>query len=60
MNLKKNLKSKVGQAVVEYIVLFAILAASVLVVFGAFSPEGAGIRSKFDSSINAAIAHINQ
>lgn len=60
MTLKKNLKSMKAQAVVEYIVTFVVLAAGILVIFGAFNPESLGIRSLFNQAVNNAIAEIQR
>lgn len=59
MNLKKHLKSLKAQAIVEYIVIFIILAIGIVVIFGAFNPEKVGIRSVFDQTITKAISRIN-
>lgn len=60
MNLKKDLKSKRGQAVVEYIVSFIVLAVGIIIIFGGFNPENLGIKSGFEHALDNAINQINR
>lgn len=60
MSLKKCLINRRAQSAVEYIVTFAVLAAGVLVVFGAFSPDNLSIKSAFDRAVDNAITEINR
>ena len=60
MSFKNGLKSQKSQAVIEYSVIFLVLAAGILVVFGAFNPDNLGIRAVFDQAITRAINQINQ
>jgi|YelNatPaOPRAMG01_1025707.scaffolds.fasta_scaffold49733_8 competence protein ComGC len=60
MNLKKNLKNKKAQTIVEYIIIFVVLAIGVVTVFGGFSPEKINIKTAFDQAINQAINKINE
>ena len=65
MSLPKNLKSKRGQAIVEYLLIFIIFAFAVVLAFGGFNlgdKNGNGtnlnIKSVFDSALNSAIDKI--
>ena len=49
-----------GQAVVEYIVTFMVLAAGVLAVFLSFNPDALSIKSVFDQSVNQALVEIKR
>jgi len=60
MNFRKNLKNPKGQAVVEYIVIFIILAVGILIAFGSFSPDRIGIQSVFNKAVDNAIGEINK
>ena len=60
MNLKKYLKSESSQAVVEYILLFVILSAAILFVFGGVNPDQMGISGVFNHAVESAISQINQ
>ncbi len=60
MRLPNNLRIKKAQVVVEYIVIFAVLVAGIVLVFGGFNPEsGLNIKNVFDTAVNSAIANIN-
>jgi uncharacterized protein (UPF0333 family) len=60
MNLKKDLKSKKGQAVLEYILIFTFLVSGVFIVFGDFKPGNLGIKSAFSNAIDQAVTYINR
>lgn len=60
MRLKKSLKTKRAQAVVEYIVLFVILTLAIVAVCGGFNPEKLKINSVFDQAVNSAIDKMNK
>lgn len=47
MSLKKNLGSPKAQAVFEYILLFIVLAAGAIIVFGGFNPDTLNLRNTF-------------
>ena len=60
MNLKKYLKSKHAQAIVEYILMFTILTLGVLFVFGTFDPERLGIRAVMNQAVDSALEQIRK
>ena len=60
MNLKKCLKSKHAQAVVEYILMFTILTLGVLFVFGTFDPEKLGIGAVMNRAVENALEQIRK
>jgi multidrug resistance efflux pump len=60
MTFKNNLKSRQGQAIVEYVVTFIAIAAGVIMVFHTFSPQGMNVKSTFSTTITKAITEINQ
>lgn len=60
MNLKKNLKTIRAQSIVEYILVFTVIAAGIIVVLGGFMPENLRIKSAFDQAVNNAIGEINK
>jgi len=65
MSFKKILKRKFlarqsGQSIVEYIVLFVILAAMGIAVFGGFSPDALRDKFGFNQAVSRAIAKINE
>ena len=64
MNLKKSLQTKrsqIGQTIIEYSVLFVILAAVLLVVFGTFNPgRNHGLFGAFDNAVEGAVTLIKE
>lgn len=67
MSLKKNLKSYKAQAIVEYIMVFIILAAAIITIFGGFNlgdnlGDGGNlsIRSVFSQAVDYAITQIQR
>ncbi|MEW6075389.1 MAG: hypothetical protein AB1530_03680 [Candidatus Omnitrophota bacterium] len=60
MNLKKNLKSQKGQALLEYILIFTVMISVIFIVFGALTPEKLGIKPVFSGAIDNAIEYINR
>ncbi|OGX40609.1 MAG: hypothetical protein A2984_02715 [Omnitrophica WOR_2 bacterium RIFCSPLOWO2_01_FULL_41_12] len=60
MNLKKNLKTRRAQSIVEYILVFTVIAAGIIVVLGGFMPENLTIKTAFDQAVNNAIGEINK
>lgn len=60
MNLKKFLISKRSQAIVEYILIFVILAAGIVFVFGGWNPEKLGLVGVFNQAVDRAVNQINQ
>ena len=56
--MKKNLKRKEGQAMVEYIIIVAVVAVAALVIFGLFGDtiqeKLAGATSELDSDSSAS------
>jgi len=68
MNLKKNLKRPSlisGQAIVEYIIMFTLIALGIVVICGGFNlgdTTGKGsnlnIRTVFNDALNRAITEI--
>jgi hypothetical protein len=60
MTFKKCLVSKSGQSVVEYIVLFILMAVGIITVFGAMNPEDASfhLTPTFGSAVSTAINSI--
>ncbi len=70
MSLKKDLinhlRIKAGQAAFEYILLFTVLIAGVLLVFGGFNPDLSGTQANrlnlgvtFRQAVTGFINHIN-
>jgi hypothetical protein len=60
MRLPNNLRRKRAQSVVEYIVIFTVLVAGIVLVFGGFNPDsGVNMKNVFDTAVNSAIANIN-
>lgn len=71
MNFKKYLKSAenkqtTGQAIVEYIILFSVLAMGIIIIFGGFNPDNLklannqGLTRVFQQGIQGAINQINR
>jgi len=70
MNLKKNLKSKRAQAIVEYIVTFVAIAVGIMVFFVIFIPatpdspdnffNNLRIKSVFNQAVDNAIREIQK
>lgn len=60
MNLKKSLRSRKSQAIAEYLLLFVIVCAAVVAVFGCLNPEGLSIGLIFNQAIESAFTRINQ
>ena len=60
MNLKKNLKTRRAQSIVEYILVFTVIAAGIIVVLGGFMPENLTLKTAFDQAVNNAIGEINK
>ncbi|MFH1442003.1 MAG: hypothetical protein ABIH18_08200 [Candidatus Omnitrophota bacterium] len=60
MALKKIFKSRKGQSIVEYIVLFIVFAASIIVCMGGFTPEKLKIKTAFDNAVSNALAEIKR
>lgn len=55
----RKVKTKTGQAVVEYIVTFLALAAGIIAVFTAFNPGNNSINSTMSSTVSRAVENIN-
>ncbi len=60
MSLKKISKSKKGQSIVEYIVLFIVFAVSIMAFLGGFTPEKLKIKTTFDNAVSSAIREIEK
>lgn len=58
MNLKKILRSTEAQAIVEYILIFIVLAAGIILVFGGFGRIN--LTSTFNSAVETAIQTIKE
>ncbi|MDI6758186.1 MAG: hypothetical protein QMD94_00700 [Candidatus Omnitrophota bacterium] len=54
------LRTRTGQAILEYIAAFIVVAIAVLVVFGAFNPEKLSIKGVFNTTITEVIKKINR
>jgi len=59
MSLKKNLKIKKAQTIVEYYLLFILFAFGIVAVFGGFNPESVNIKQVFQNQIEQALSTIN-
>lgn len=60
MYLKKCLKTKSAQAVVEYILLFSIMVLGVLLAFGSFNPDRLGISIVMNNAVESALTEIRR
>ena len=60
MHLKKCLKSKKSQAVVEYILLFTIVSLGVLIAFGGWDPERLGFVNIMNQAVDCALDQITK
>lgn len=59
MNLRKNLKSKIAQAAVEYIAFFIVIAAGIIIIFGGFNPDSVNIKSVFNDAAIRVMDRLN-
>lgn len=59
MNLKKILKSSKAQAVLEYVLIYAVVILAVLVAFGSFNPNNLLLRGVIDTQISRVVDYIN-
>jgi len=48
-----------AQTVVEYTVIFLVLAGMIIIVFGSFNPEQIRTRNIFNRTVNRAIHQLN-
>jgi hypothetical protein len=60
MRLKKCLRSRRSQAIVEYVLIFSIISLGVLVAFGGWSPERLGIASVMNRAVENALSQITR